>query len=179
MPDPISVCVETNLKGLPLYRRGKVRDIYEAGDRLLMIATDRVSAFDVVMPTPIPMKGAVLTQLDSEAATELRHEFGLEESGLERTIRLSCALLELIFFFTTASDELKAWSIRKGTTALKGAGKIHSDMERGFIRAEVVSFTDLIKCNTIPEARKHGLLRLEGKNYIIQDGDIITFLFNV
>lgn len=120
-----------------------------------------------------------LTQLDSEAATELRHEFGLEESGLERTIRLSCALLELIFFFTTASDELKAWSIRKGTTALKGAGKIHSDMERGFIRAEVVSFTDLLKCSTISEVRKHGLLRLEGKNYIIQDGDIITFLFNV
>jgi len=87
--------------------------------------------------------------------------------------------LELISFFTTASDEVKAWPIKNDTDALKSAGKIHSDMERGFIRAEVISYSDLAKCGSLPEARKKGLLRLEGKNYIVQDGDVITFLFNV
>jgi len=87
--------------------------------------------------------------------------------------------LELISFFTTVSAELKAWTIPKGTTALKAARKIHSDIEKGFIRAEVVSFQDLERCGSIAEARKQGLLRLEGKNYIVQDGDIITFLFNI
>jgi len=120
-----------------------------------------------------------LTQLDNDAATELRAEFGIKESGLERTVRRSNELLELIFFFTTASDELRAWPIKRGTPAPKAAGKIHSDMERGFIRAEVVSYNDLIKHGNPSEARKKGLLRLEGKNYMVQDGDIITFLFNV
>jgi ribosome-binding ATPase YchF (GTP1/OBG family) len=85
----------------------------------------------------------------------------------------------LISFFTTASSELKAWTISSGTTALKAAGKIHTDMERGFIRAEVIGYEDLLKSGNIHEARKHGLLRLEGKNYPIQDGDIVTFLFNI
>jgi ribosome-binding ATPase YchF (GTP1/OBG family) len=77
------------------------------------------------------------------------------------------------------SDEIRAWSIRSGTSALKAAGKIHSDMERGFIRAEVISYDDLMKCGSLSEARKKGLLRLEGRNYVVQDGDVITFLFNV
>ena len=85
----------------------------------------------------------------------------------------------LITFFTTASDEVKAWSITSGTDSLKAAGKIHTDMERGFIRAEVISYDDLMKASSIAEGRKHGLLRLEGKHYIVQDGDVITFLFNV
>jgi ribosome-binding ATPase YchF (GTP1/OBG family) len=87
--------------------------------------------------------------------------------------------LGLISFFTTASSEVKAWSIRSGTDAVKAAGKIHTDMERGFIRAEVVGYDDLVKCGNLAEARKRGLLRLEGKSYIVQDGDVITFLFNV
>ena len=120
-----------------------------------------------------------LAQLDNSAADELRAEFGLEESGLDRVIKLSYELLGLISFFTIVSDEIKAWSIQNGTNALKAAGKIHSDMERGFIRAEVISYADLMKCGTVAEARKKGLLRLEGKNYIVQDGDVITFLFNV
>jgi len=74
---------------------------------------------------------------------------------------------------------VKAWTIRRNTTAQKAAGKIHTDMERGFIRAEVIGFDDLVKCGSIAEARKQGLLRLEGKNYIVQDGDVITVLFNV
>ncbi len=120
-----------------------------------------------------------LAQLDNSVADGFRAEFGIRESGLDRIIKLSYELLGLISFFTIASDEVKAWSITKGTNALKAAGKIHSDMERGFIRAEVIGYDDLVKCGSLPEARKKGLVRLEGKNYIVQDGDVITFLFNV
>jgi len=120
-----------------------------------------------------------LAQLDNSAAEELRAEFGLKESGSNRIIKLSYELLGLISFFTIASGEVKAWSIQSGTNAHKAAGKIHSDMERGFIRAEVISYDDLVKCGSLAEARKKGLLRLEGKNYIVRDGDVITFLFNV
>jgi len=120
-----------------------------------------------------------LAQLDEAAAGALRTEFGLKESGADRIVRLSYELLGLISFFTTVSAEVKAWSIQRGTEAVKAAGKIHSDMERGFIRAEVISYGDLTKCGNLVEARKRGLLRLEGKNYIVQDGDVITFLFNV
>ena len=120
-----------------------------------------------------------LTQLDDSAAAEFRADFGIEESGLDRTIKQSYELLGLISFFTTASSEVRAWSIPGGTTALKAAGKIHSDMERGFIRAEVISCDDLVRCGSLAEARKKGLLRLEGKEYIVRDSDVITFLFNV
>ncbi|MFC2048156.1 redox-regulated ATPase YchF [Chloroflexota bacterium] len=120
-----------------------------------------------------------LAQLDDNGDQELRTEFGIVESGAERVIRSSYELLGLISFFTTVSAEVKAWSIPSGTEAVKAAGKIHSDMERGFIRAEVISYDDLVKCGSLSEARKKGLLRLEGKNYIVQDGDVITFLFNV
>ena len=120
-----------------------------------------------------------LAQLDDSDAEGFRTELGIGESGLDRTIRASYELLGLISFFSIASDEVKAWSIQNGTNALKAAGKIHSDMERGFIRAEVISYNDLSKCGSLAEARKKGLLRLEGKSYIVQDGDVITFLFNV
>jgi hypothetical protein len=120
-----------------------------------------------------------LTQLDDDAAKSFRAEFGITESGLDRVIKISYELLDLISFFTIASGEVKAWSIQKGTTALKAAGKIHSDMEKGFIRAEVISYDDLVKCGSLSEAHKKGLLRLEGKSYIVQNGDVITFLFNV
>jgi len=120
-----------------------------------------------------------ITQLDDEAAGAFRAEYGLPESGLEHVVELSYELLGLVSFFTTVSDEMKAWSIPSGTPALKAAGKIHSDIERGFIRAEVISYDDLMKCGTMAEAHKKGLLRLEGKGYTVQDGDVITFLFNV
>ena len=120
-----------------------------------------------------------LAQLNDDEAAEFRNALGLTEPAVDRIIRLSYQLLGLISFFTTVSEELKAWTIPRGTAALKAAGKIHSDIEKGFIRAEVVSFHDLDSCGSLAEARKHGLLRLEGKNYAVQDGDIITFLFNV
>ncbi|MFC1921138.1 redox-regulated ATPase YchF [Chloroflexota bacterium] len=120
-----------------------------------------------------------LSRLDDEAAAELRSEYGIKEPAVDRIIRLSYELLGLVSFFTTASSEVRAWSIRNGTEAVKAAGKIHSDMERGFIRAEVIGFGDLVNCRSLAEAKKKGILRLEGKNYIVKDGDVITFLFNV
>ena len=120
-----------------------------------------------------------LGELDDSAAEEFRADFGMRECGVDRITKSIYELLGLISFFSTASGEVRAWSIQSGTNALKAAGKIHSDMERGFIRAEVIGYPDLMKCGSIAEARKKGLLRLEGKNYIIQDGDVITFLFNV
>jgi hypothetical protein len=120
-----------------------------------------------------------LEQLSESEAKEFREAMGLTESVLERVISLSYELLGLISFFTIASDQLKAWTIPLGTTAPKAAGKVHTDMERGFIRAEVISRNDLEMCGTFAEARKRGLLKTEGKHYIIQDGDIVTFLFHV
>jgi GTP-binding protein YchF len=120
-----------------------------------------------------------LAQLSDAEAREFREAMGLSKPALDRVIDVSYTLLGLISFFTTVSSELKAWTIPSGTPAPKAAGKIHSDMEKGFIRAEVISYSDLESCGNIAEARKRGLLRTEGKNYIIQDGDVVTFLFNV
>jgi len=120
-----------------------------------------------------------LSQLDESEVQSFRRELGLEETALERIVKLSYKLLGLICFFTVVSSELKAWAITRETTALQAAGKIHSDIEKGFIKAEVISFDDFNRCGNLAEAKRQGLLRLEGKNYTIQDGDIITFLFNV
>lgn len=120
-----------------------------------------------------------LARMEEAEAGEFRREYGLKESGLERTIKASYELSDLITFFTIASNEVRAWSVKAGTTAVKAAGKIHTDMEKGFIRAESISFNDLLECGAIAAARQQGRLRLEGKDYIVRDGDIITFLFNV
>jgi GTP-binding protein YchF len=120
-----------------------------------------------------------LAQLEEEEAAEFRRSMGVEEKAMDRLVQLSYRLLGLLSFFTVVSGEVKAWTVTRGASALKAAGKIHTDIERGFIRAEVVSFADLVKCGSLAEARRKGLLRLEGKDYIVQDGDIITFLFNV
>ena len=120
-----------------------------------------------------------LSQLSDQEAREFREAMGLATPALDRVIDLSYQLLGLISFFTTASAELKAWTVPGGTTAPRAAGKVHSDMERGFIRAEVISYDDLETCGNLAEARRRGLLRTEGKSYVIHDGDIITFLFHV
>lgn len=120
-----------------------------------------------------------LAQLEENAAREFRNDYGLKESGLERTIKTSYELSDMITFFTFTSNEVRAWPLKKNTTAVKAAGKIHTDMEKGFIRAECISLDDLVKCGSIAEARKKGVLRLEGKEYVIQDGDVVTILFNV
>lgn len=122
---------------------------------------------------------AELAQLDAAEAREMRESYGLKESGVDRVVAASYGLMGLVSFFSTASGEVRAWPIPAGTEAVKAAGKIHSDMERGFIRAEVISLSDLERCGGLAEARKKGLLRMEGKTYVVQDGDVITFLFNV
>lgn len=106
-------------------------------------------------------------------------ELNLEESGLDRIIKEGYSLLGLISFLTAGSDEVRAWTITKGTKAPKAAGKIHTDFEKGFIRAEIISFNDLTACGTMAAAKEKGLFRLEGKEYVMQDGDIVNFRFNV
>ncbi len=116
---------------------------------------------------------------DEEEKAMFLAESGIAESGLSQLIRCSYSLLGLISFLTAGSDECRAWTIKKGTRAPQAAGKIHSDFERGFIRAEVVAFDDLKQVGTLANARAQGLLRSEGKEYVMQDGDVVNFLFNV
>ncbi len=120
-----------------------------------------------------------IAQLEAEEAEEFLSDLGLKEPAMWRLIRLCYEHLGLISFLTVGKDEVRAWTIKKGTPAQKAAGKIHSDIERGFIRAEVIAFDDFISAGSMAEARERGLLRLEGKTYIVQDGDIINFRFNV
>src|SRR6185503_598795 len=109
-------------------------------------------------------------QLESDEAAVFREEMGLDTPGLERVIRASYALLGLISFFTAGPDETRAWTIARGSSAVDAAGAIHTDLARGFIRAEVVTYDDLIKLGSMAEARKHGVLRSEGKTYQVKDG---------
>jgi ribosome-binding ATPase YchF (GTP1/OBG family) len=120
-----------------------------------------------------------LSQMPADEAAEFRAEFNISDTALNRVIKESYALLDLISFFTIGKKEIRAWAIKKGTPALDAAEVIHSDMKRGFIRAEVVSHDDLMDSGSYSAARKNGTVRLEGKSYEVQDGDIITFRFNV
>jgi len=122
---------------------------------------------------------AEIAELKEEEREEFRRELGLEGSSLDPLIRVGYEILNLVTFYTTVSSELRAWTVPKGTSAPKAAGKIHSDMERGFIRAEVLSFSDFPACASEHVAREKGLLRSEGKDYMVNDGDIIHFRFNV
>ena len=116
---------------------------------------------------------------DPEEKAMFMEELGVQESGLSRLIRSSYALLGLISFLTAGSDECRAWTIKQGTKAPQAAGKIHTDFERGFIRAEVIAFEDMKACGTMAAAKAKGLVRSEGKEYVMKDGDIVNFLFNV
>ena len=120
-----------------------------------------------------------ISQLSKEDAEIFLSEYGIQEPGLNRMIRLNYELLGLQSFFTVGEDEVRAWTIRQGATAVEAAGVIHTDLARGFIRAEVVSYQDLVEAGSLAEARKRGKLRLEGKEYIVQDGDILNIRFNV
>ncbi len=120
-----------------------------------------------------------LTQLEPEERKLFLGEYGLTESGLDRLVKASYRLLGLISYLTAGETEVRAWTITKGTKAPQAAGKIHSDFERGFIRAEIISYDDFMKYGSYAAAREHGLVRSEGKEYIMQDGDITLFRFNV
>lgn len=120
-----------------------------------------------------------IAQLEDEDKLMFLQELGIEESGLDRLIKCSYSLLGLISYLTAGTDEVRAWTIKKGTKAPQAAGKIHTDFERGFIRAEVVAFEDLKATGTMAAARERGLIRSEGKEYVMKDGDIVTYRFNV
>ena len=117
--------------------------------------------------------------LDEQDKKEMLEALGLDESGLDKLIKKSYSLLGLISFLTAGEPEVRAWTIKKGTKAPQAAGKIHSDIERGFIKAEVISYEDLMKCGSMVSAKEKGLVRQEGKDYIMKDGDIVLFKFNV
>ncbi len=120
-----------------------------------------------------------LTELSEEEQAIFLEELGLQESGLQRLIKCSYELLGLISFLTAGADECRAWTITRGTKAPQAAGKIHSDFERGFIRAEIVAFEDLRECGSMAAAKERGLVRSEGKEYVMRDGDVTLFRFNV
>ncbi len=120
-----------------------------------------------------------LAQMSDEDAVEFRNDLGITEPGLDRMIRMSYLLTGLLSFFTVGPDECRAWNVQRGAMAPEAAGKIHTDLERGFIRAEVVRCDDLIAANSYPEAKKRGQVRQEGKTYVVQDGDCLNILFNV
>lgn len=122
---------------------------------------------------------AELTELDETEREEFRKELGLEGSSLDRLIRVGYEILNLITFYTAVNLDLRAWTVPMGTAAPQAAGKIHSDMERGFIRAEVISYAEFIACGSEHAARERGLLRSEGKDYILHDGDIVHFRFHL
>ena len=122
---------------------------------------------------------AEIAELDAEEKEMFLEELGIKESGLDRLIKASYSLLGLISYLTAGPTEVRAWTITKGTKAPQAAGKIHSDFERGFIRAEIVSYDDLMSCGSMNVAKEKGLVRSEGKEYVIQDGDIVLFRFNV
>ena len=122
---------------------------------------------------------AEIAELDEQDRAQFLRELGLSESGLDRLIRASYRLLGLITYFTAGPQEVRAWTIREGTKAPQAAGVIHSDFERGFIRAEVVAFEDLVRAGSMAAAREQGYWRLEGKDYVVRDGDVVYFRFAV
>ena len=120
-----------------------------------------------------------IAELDDDEKAMFLEDLGLKQSGLEKLIKASYSLLGLLSYLTAGEDETRAWTIKKGTKAPQAAGKIHTDFERGFIRAEVVNYKDLLECGSLAAAREKGLVGLEGKEYVVQDGDVILFRFNV
>ena len=120
-----------------------------------------------------------LSGLEDEEKAEMLEEYGLTEAGLDKLIRASYRLLGLISYLTAGVQEVRAWTIKEGTKAPQAAGKIHTDIERGFIRAEVVAYNDLVECGSEAQAKEKGKYRLEGKDYVMHDGDVVNFRFNV
>ena len=132
--------------------------------------------------TPVALAARLeeeLAQLPDEEQAEFLADYDLESSALDKVVQASFALLNLRCFFTVGEDEVRAWPVRAGTVALHAAGTIHSDLERGFIRAEVVTYADFMEAGSLSAARDRGTLRLEGKDYVVKDGDIFHVRFNV
>jgi ribosome-binding ATPase len=151
----------------------------EPAEQLVAIARERFDQQGVAIDTLCGQIEMEIGQLSEQDAAAFMEDLGIAESSRDRVIRLSFDLLGLIPFFTVGPDECRAWTIARGTTAVDAAGEIHSDIARGFIRAEIVSYDDLIEAGGMNEVKKAGKLRREGKTYVVQDGDIAHILFNV
>jgi ribosome-binding ATPase len=167
------------LSAKPALVIANVSDDVEAGEKLLTEAKTQAPAW---MPEALAIGGrleAELAELEAAEAEEFMSALGVTRLGADRVIEASYRALDLISFLTAGEDEVRAWTLKRGSTALDAAGTIHSDLARGFIRAEVVTFDDLVDAKTFVEARKRGKLRSEGKTYVVQDGDVINILFNV
>lgn len=150
----------------------------EAGDILARLESEL--AVDGVLCSALFGKLEMeLAQMDPEDEAEFRESLRAGESGLDRMVRLSYTALDQITFFTCGPKDVRAWTVTRGDDAVRAAGRVHTDMARGFIRAEVVTYEELVKCGSESEARKQGTLRQEGKTYAVQDGDVIHFLFNI
>ena len=149
------------------------------GEALVATARERFARPAVAVDALAGQIEMEIGRLDAADAAAFMADLGIAESGLDRVIRRSFELLGLIPFFTVGPDECRAWTIRRGATAVEAAGEIHSDIQRGFIRAEVVAYDDLIAAGGMNEAKRAGTFRREGKTYVVQDGDTINFLFNV
>jgi hypothetical protein len=163
------VLVLLNLDEADLPRADRV-----AGDLDASIEHDRT----VIVPLSARIEMEI-GQLEEDEAQAFRDDLGLTDSSLERVIRASYALLGLISFFTAGPDETRAWTVQQGASAVDAAGAIHSDLARGFIRAEVIGWQELLELGSMAEAKRHGKVRSEGKGYLVQDGDVIEVLFNV
>ena len=150
-----------------------------AADDLVERVNERFSRPGVAVEALAGQIEMEIGRLDDEDARVFMADLGIEESSRDRVIRRSFELLGLIPFFTVGPDECRAWTIRRGATAVEAAAEIHSDIQRGFIRAEVVAYEDLVAAGGINESKKNGTYRREGKTYVVQDGDVIHFLFNV
>ncbi len=181
--DEIFAIRETNLLTLkPILYVANVSedDLASGGKNSYVEQVEEIAAKENAQTVIICAKvESEIAELDEDEAKEFLSDLGLESSGLDRLIHAAFELLGLMTFLTAGPDECRAWTIVKGTPAVKAAGKIHSDIERGFIRAEIVNYDDLVKYGSINAAREKGLVRLEGKEYIMQDGDVTYFRFNV
>ena len=176
----ISTCDLLSLKPVIYAANMDEAGISSLADNAYYEAVKRIADAEGAQVLPICAKiEQEIGELPEEDKAMFLEELGLEESGLDRLIKCSYSLLGLISFLTCGPDECRAWTIRKGTRAPQAAGKIHSDFERGFIRAEIVAFDDLKACGSMAAAKEKGLLRSEGKDYVMKDGDVTLFRFNV
>lgn len=151
----------------------------ETGDSLVRSIAEKFARPGVWVEALAGQIEMEIGRLDATDGEEFMRDLGIQESSLDRVIRQSFALLGVMPFFTVGPDECRAWTIRRGASAVEAAGEIHSDIQRGFIRAELVAYDDLIGAGGMAEARKQGKLRREGRDYVVADGDVINFLFNV
>ena len=169
------------MKNLALVTAKPQLIVFNTGDRAVSDPTTIVK-YDHQKTMLATLQGKLemeLAQMSPEDAQEFLKEYGIEEPGLAKVIHLSYTLLGLQSFFTVGEDEVRAWTIRVGANAVDAAGTIHTDLARGFIRAEVISYADMVTVGDLAEARKRGVLRLEGKDYVVRDGDILNIRFNV